>query len=307
MKESAILIVEDEIIVANDIRNMLLNLDYDIVGVSTTGKDAVNMAKKHRPSLVLMDIMLQDTLAGLDAADVIYKKLDIPFIYLTSYADETTLQRAKKTAPFGYLLKPFDERELKTTIEIALYKFGMEQELKKREQWLFTILTSIADAVIAIDETGSTTFMNPMAESLTGRTQKDALNHSFEEIVQVREEESKERLDLNLQKVLKGKQTGVFRDAILISKKGVEIPIEFRITPIQEKGERVTGAVLVFSNISRRKTAEENLRESWEKQKRAMQGTMDAMAFTIEKRDPYTQVISTGSPSWPSPSRSRWG
>lgn len=288
MKKSTILVVEDESIVAHDIQNMLLSLNYDVVGVTTRAKEAVNIAKKKNPSLVLMDIMLQGTSGGVKAADVIYKKHNIPVVYLTSYTDETTLQLAKETAPFGYLLKPFEERELQTTIEIALYKFKMEQELKKREQWLFTMLKSIADGVIATDDKGNTTFMNPKAESLTGWKQMDALNSPLEKIFLVRDEKSGKRFNRLLQPVLEAKETDVFSEAILISKNGNKTPIEFRIAPIKQEENRISGTILAFSNISRRKIAEEKLIESWEKQKRTMQGTMDAMAFTIEKRDPYT-------------------
>jgi PAS domain S-box-containing protein/putative nucleotidyltransferase with HDIG domain len=288
MKKSTILVVEDESIVAHDIQNMLLSLNYDVVGVTTRAKEAVNIAKKKNPSLVLMDIMLQGTSGGVKAADVIYKKHNIPVVYLTSYTDETTLQLAKETAPFGYLLKPFEERELQTTIEIALYKFKMEQELKKREQWLFTMLESIADGVIATDDKGNTTFMNPKAESLTGWKQMDALNSPLEKIFLVRDEKSGKRFNRLLQPVLEAKETDVFSEAILISKNGNKTPIEFRIAPIKQEENRISGTILAFSNISRRKIAEEKLIESWEKQKRTMQGTMDAMAFTIEKRDPYT-------------------
>jgi PAS domain S-box-containing protein/putative nucleotidyltransferase with HDIG domain len=288
MKKSTILVVEDESIIAHDIQNMLLSLNYDVVGVTTASKEAINIAKKKNPSLVLMDIMLQGTLGGVNAADVIYKKHNIPVVYLTSYADETTLQLAKETAPFGFLLKPFEERELQTTIEIALYKFRMEQELKKRERWLFTMLKSITDGVIATDDTGNTTFINPKAEYLTGWKQIDALNFPIENIFLVRHEKSGKKFNLPLQDVLKGKETDVFSETILISRNGNKTPVEFRIAPIKQEDNRISGTILAFSNISRRKIAEEKLKESWEEQKRVMQGTLDAMAFTIEKRDPYT-------------------
>ena len=167
MSDTKILVVEDESIVANDILNMLLTLKYKVTGVVQTASEAIENSRKEKPHLVLMDIMLQGKTTGITAAEIIYTKHNIPIVYLTSYTDETTLDRAKKTEPFGYLLKPFEERELKTTIEIALYKFKMEMKLKNRERFLTTILDGIDDGVIATDKEGAISFINPYAEKLT--------------------------------------------------------------------------------------------------------------------------------------------
>jgi CheY-like chemotaxis protein len=110
MEKTKILVVEDESIVARDIRNMLLGLGYEVTAVISDAIEAVKNAKKERPHLVLMDIMLQGETSGVEAADQIYSDFNIPVVYLTAFADEATLQRAKKTEPFGYLLKPFEER-----------------------------------------------------------------------------------------------------------------------------------------------------------------------------------------------------
>ena len=124
--------------------------------------------------LVLMDIVLEGDMDGVKAAEHIRNHFDIPVVYLTAYSDDTTLQRAKITEPYGYILKPFQERELYTTIEMALYKHKMERKLKENEQWLATTLKSIGDAVIATDTKGFVTFMNPVAEVLTGWKQEEA-------------------------------------------------------------------------------------------------------------------------------------
>ncbi len=101
-----------------------------------------------------MDIVLKGEIDGITAAERIWENFGIPVIYLTAYADEPTLQRAKVTEPFGYILKPFDERELQTTIEMAFYKAKMDKTLREREEWLSTILRSIGDGVIATDVEG---------------------------------------------------------------------------------------------------------------------------------------------------------
>jgi diguanylate cyclase (GGDEF)-like protein/PAS domain S-box-containing protein len=129
-----ILVVEDETIVALDLKNSLTVLGYDVVATATTGEAAIARANETRPDLVLMDIILKGEMDGVEAANAIRARLGVPVIFLTACADETTLHRAKITEPFGYLLKPFEERELHGHIEIALYKHRMEKKLKDSEE-----------------------------------------------------------------------------------------------------------------------------------------------------------------------------
>ena len=128
MADPQILVVEDEAIVATGIQNMLKSLGYAVSAVASSGKDAIKKAAEKRPDLVLMDIVLEGDIDGIEAAEQIRTRFNIPVVYLTAYADEATVQRAKMTAPYGYLLKPFNERELHAAIEIALYKHMMERE-----------------------------------------------------------------------------------------------------------------------------------------------------------------------------------
>ena len=128
MADSQILVVEDERIVATGIRNMLGTLGYSVPAVVDTGEEAIKKAAQMHPDLVLMDIVLKGDMDGIQAAEEIRARFNIPVIYLTAYADEATVQRAKMTAPYGYLLKPFNERELHAAIETALYRHMMERE-----------------------------------------------------------------------------------------------------------------------------------------------------------------------------------
>lgn len=133
-KQVRILVVEDETIVALDLKNSLKMLGYDVVGTACSGEEAIAKADQTRPDLVLMDIILKGKMDGVQAADSIRATLNIPVIFLTACADERTLQRAKVTEAFGYLLKPFEERELHGHIEIALYKHHMERALRESEE-----------------------------------------------------------------------------------------------------------------------------------------------------------------------------
>lgn len=287
-KKTKILVVEDETIVARDIRNMLKGLGYEVVAIVPSGKESIKKAKEKKPDLVLMDIMLQGEFDGVKAADEIYNTLNIPVVYLTAYANETTLQRAKITEPFGYILKPFEERELHTTIEVALYKYKMEMKLKEREQWLSTILRSIADAVIATDKEGTITYMNPLAESLTGWKQEKTTKMPLSNVFKIISEDERRPLKISVKNIIQKGDSGPPSDVILLSKNGKETSVDHRAGPIKNEKGNISGTVLVFTDITRRKITEEELSLSWEKLKGTIEKTLQAMAFTIETRDPYT-------------------
>ena len=123
-----ILITEDEGIVAADIEDRLRTLGYQVVGTCSSGAEALSMVEETKPDLVMMDIMIQGDMDGIETGAIIRSKFQLPVIYLTAYSDDATFQRAKITEPFGYLLKPFEEKELRTNIEMALYKHRMEKE-----------------------------------------------------------------------------------------------------------------------------------------------------------------------------------
>ncbi|AEH60473.1 response regulator receiver protein [Methanosalsum zhilinae DSM 4017] len=127
MDKTKILIVEDENIIALNIKKKLRNIGYIVPGIASTGKEAIEKAEITFPDLVLMDIRLKGEMDGVEAASQIRDKFDIPVIYLTAYSDEEILERAKKTEPYGYILKPFKESELRTSIEVALHKHKMEK------------------------------------------------------------------------------------------------------------------------------------------------------------------------------------
>jgi CheY-like chemotaxis protein len=139
MPKAHILIVEDELIVAEDMKMTLTNLGYTVIAIANTGELAIEIAESKKPDLILMDIMLAGKIDGITTAELIRARQDIPVIYVTAFADETLLQRAKLTTPFGYVVKPFNEREVYSNIEIALFRHQMEKEIKKRDAILFAL------------------------------------------------------------------------------------------------------------------------------------------------------------------------
>jgi two-component system cell cycle sensor histidine kinase/response regulator CckA len=272
MAAPQIMVVEDESIISKDIQYTLKNLGYGIAAVAFSGKEAIEKAKETRPDLVLMDIVLKGEIDGVETAEQIHGQSDVPIIYLSAYNDEKTLQRAKITEPYGYLLKPFQERELHTTIEMALYKYRMEKKLREREQWYATTLKSIGDAVIATDTSGKVTYVNPIAEALTGWKQREAIDKPLTEIFNLISEETRRKLENPISKVVREKVTvGLENHSLLIAKDGKEVPIDDSAAPIKDDRGVLMGAVMVFRDITNRKKAEKALRKSHEELERRVE------------------------------------
>lgn len=140
MEKLNIFIVEDESIVAKDIQNSLTKLGYNVVGFANNGKDAIDKITELMPDLILMDIMIKGPLTGIEVSEKIKEKMNVPVIFLTAYADEGTLSRAKITEPYGYILKPFKEIDLHSTIEMAVYKHQKDSALLKERDFLYSLV-----------------------------------------------------------------------------------------------------------------------------------------------------------------------
>jgi PAS domain S-box-containing protein len=149
--KARILVVEDERIIALDLQRLLIDLGYEVPALASSGEAGIRAVEETRPDLVLMDIRLRGAMDGVEAAEQIRTRYRIPVVYLTAYADETTLQRAKITEPFGYLLKPFEGRELHTTIEVALYKHQAERALQRHNRELIMLNQIIAASATSVE------------------------------------------------------------------------------------------------------------------------------------------------------------
>ncbi|SRR5579884_20168 len=259
MANANILVVEDETIVAKYIQKWLRSLGYVVPAVVSSGEEAVEKARETRPDLVLMDIVLRGGMDGVEAAKEIRACLNIPIVFLTAYADDNTIERAKITEPFGYILKPFEERELHSTIEMALYKHRMEKQLKESREWFATTLKSIGDAVIATDKEGLITFMNPVAESLTGWDQKEALGRNLKDVFSIIDEKTRVPMESPEADALRRGVAINLADHILISRDRREISIDDSMAPIRDDSGNIAGIVLVFRDITERKRMAEEL------------------------------------------------
>jgi two-component system, cell cycle sensor histidine kinase and response regulator CckA len=271
MAKYRIMIVEDEAIVAADIQASLEKVGYSICAAASSGMEAITKADLTRPDLVLMDIMLKGNMDGIAAASQIKELYKIPVVYLTAFGEDAMVQRAKVAEPYGYITKPFKDRDLFLAIEISIYKKQAEARIEKMERWLATVLKSIGDAVIASDKESRITFMNAVAERLTGWNQEDALGKKLTEVLSIKDQDLR-----NLEKhlvenvITEGMILNLIEDRLLIAKDGTEIPISDSVAPIKDDNDETPGSVLIFRDITERKQAERD-KEKLERQLRQAQ------------------------------------
>jgi two-component system, cell cycle sensor histidine kinase and response regulator CckA len=247
---NAVMVVEDEQLIAKDIADTLTKLGYDVTGTVASAEACVESAANRRPDLVLMDIHLQGEVDGIEAARLLRERFDIPVVFLSAYADEGTVARAKQSAPLGYLLKPFRKSELRSAVEVGLFRHQMERQLRERERWFSTTLRAIGDAVIAVDAAGQISFMNGAAEKLVGCSEKSAKGHPLADVCQLLNEKTREPVPDPIQQALARQEVvRLPADTTLVSGDR-ELPVEDSVAPIvDERGERL-GAVLVLRDMT---------------------------------------------------------
>jgi PAS domain S-box-containing protein len=249
--EAKILVVEDEVIVARTIASQLTQLGYTVVGTASSGAAAIDKVNRTQPNLVLMDVMLKGEMDGITAASQICSQHDIPIVFLTAYADENTLQRAKNTLPLGYIVKPFSPGELRVAVELALFKHQVERELRINRSYLATLLHSMNDAVIATDEQGLITFMNPAAEGLTGWREAEASGKDITEVLRLVDEVTDLPIDHPVTQVLETQEVAFLKEfTALINRNGDRIPIGDSASPLYRQLEGIGGVVMVFWDMS---------------------------------------------------------
>ena len=173
MGGESILVVEDKVVTARHIQSTLMGLGYVAEHLAISGKEAIEKALEHKPDLILMDIMLGEGMDGVQAAQHVRSHMDVPIVFLSAYSDKSILDRAKMTEPFGYLIKPFRPEELRTTIEVALFKHKMESRLRESEQKYRDLVELMPQFVYEIDATGRFTFVNENGLKLSGYQQQD--------------------------------------------------------------------------------------------------------------------------------------
>jgi len=249
-----ILVVEDDGVIALYVEDVLRRLGHDVVGPVSTAGSALRSASSERPDLVLMDIRLGRKMSGINTAARIRHSMNIPVIFVTAHSDESTLRQAKGTEPYGFVLKPFDENDLRIAIDMAIHKHGSDARLKRSEQRFATTLRAIREAVIATDVTGAIDFLNAAAEELAGIASSDALGKPLTSLLKLLD--AKSRQPLALDQPWNG-------EALLVNSSGDQVPVAGSIATLTSHKDEATGRVLVLRNV----TEERRLAELRERQR----------------------------------------
>jgi len=286
MPKAKIMIVEDDRIVAKDIENTLKDLGFYVSSIVSSAQGAIDKAKEKSPDLVLMDIVLKGEMDGIEAANHIRTQFNIPVVYLTAYADKKLLQRAKITEPLGYIIKPFEERELNAAIEIAIYRHRIEKKLKEGEEKYRTILESIEDGYYEVDIKGNLAFLNDSTCRILGYSKDELMGMNNREYM---DQENAEKAYKTFNRVYKtGKPVKGF-DCEFIRNDGTKRHIEASVSLIKDAGGNPAGFRGIFRDVTERKKMEIELIRT----KNFLQNIFDSSIDGITTTDLHGNVIYT--------------
>jgi len=266
-----VLIVEDEVITALDIKISLEKLGFEVLSIEDTGKDVINKIKKLKPDLILMDIVLKGELDGIETTKLIKKRFDVPVVYLTAYSDKKTFERAKLTDPYGFIVKPAGIYELKCNIENAFYKYKLEKKLKKQAD----LLNLTHDAIIVHDMEDKITFWNRGAEERYGWHEEEVLGEVTHDLLKT---EFPDSLNETCERFLsKGYWEG---ELIHTKRSGEKIIVSSRWALQKDENNAPIGFMEINSDITERKRAEESLKEAHDK-----------LELTVQKRTAELNIL----------------
>lgn len=261
MFRANILIVEVDALIADELKGHLEGCAYKVVGMAHSGSEAIQLIEQVDPDIILMNVSLKSTQDGIRTGSLIHQHHDVPVIYTIDQSSRATIQRAGVTGPFGYIFRPFDEKQIFATIETALMRHQLERKLRLSRQWLNTTLTSIGEGVIATDERSLVRFINPIAMELTGWHHSDAIGKSLYEIFLLVDEDSRELKDISgiQDKKAQGNSKRGF-EGLLLPKNGAPVPVEANATSIQDGKGQVYGMVVVFRDVTQQREVIQEIR-----------------------------------------------
>jgi PAS domain S-box-containing protein len=272
------MIVEDEVIVGKDIQASLESLGYCVTSLLSSGEQALERIEQDSPDLVLMDIVLKGEMDGIEAARRIVSRFDIPIVYLTAYSDLSMLKRAKMTEPFGYLLKPFDSKELRSTIEIALHKARKEKELRRSEERLRILADSTYDWESWCEPSGKCIYVSPSCEVMTGYSREDFYNDP-RLVEKITYPDDRERIAKHLGEELATREV-CHIDFRIVCRDGRQRWIYHTCQPVFAQDGSFLGRHANNRDVTGYKLAEEALRESEEFHRAALGNVSDAVFLT---------------------------
>jgi PAS domain S-box-containing protein len=284
----SILIVEDEPIVAKDLQQTLREMNYDAFAIAPSADEAIKRATERCPDLVLMDIRIKGARDGIETARIFREEFGVSVIYLTAHADEATIKRAAETAPYGYLLKPIKPGELRSAIEVAVFRQQVEKSAHDRERAYHVALNSVSDAVVTVDLAGKVTYLNPAAESLIGASADSAIGRSADQLLHLTDQSSSAGDATPLDAALRLKKpTDVSPANLRNVATGDQHSINESATPIVDSGH-LSGAVMVFRDVGEKKRMQQQLELA---DRLSSLGTM-AAGTAHELNNPLTVVVT---------------
>ena len=249
-----ILIVENNQSIAQDLQGRLLGHGFEVVGICTSSTEAMESIKAYSPDMIIMNIRLQRGTDGIKTGRLVRSTHDLPIIYMTETAGQETLRRAKSTGPFGYIFIPFIDRQIFTTLEIALLRNQYEKEIQESQRWLTGILNGIADGVVAINDRGQIRYINQVAQTLTGCSHMEAIGKSVHEVLHLVDEKTSQSIQVwggsNASYTMGNPSTF---EALLVSKTGKNVVIEVNVTLLAEDDSGRNEMVIAFRNIQKQR------------------------------------------------------
>ena len=272
MSSAAILIVEDEKTIALELRERLEALGYQVLDVARSSSEAIKKIEKLHPHILLTNLRFMGLGRDTPTEGYIREYQDTPIVYVVDRTSQATIRRAGTTGPFGYIFRPFDDKQIFATIETARIRHQLESKLRQSRQWLNTTLTSIGDGVIATDEQGLVRFINPIAMEHTGWQHAEAIERPLADVFVFLDENSHVPIDvLGIQNQLPEMASQQGFQGLLRSKNGTLIPVEANITSIKEGRDKIYGMVLVFRDVSQQREAMQEIRHQASRAEALMQ------------------------------------
>jgi len=261
MEKIKVMIVEDESILVLNLQKLLERLGYDVCATTGLGEKAVELAKIHKPDVIMMDIHLGGEVDGIEAAKRIRSFSDVPILYTTAFSDEETLLRAEKTEPSSFVLKPFQVKDLQMAIERAHLKHLYDRKSREQEQRFSVILKNIGDGVLTVGGAGTVTYCNAAAERLTGWSAEEAEGRSCKDVLSPFTEDTGTPVPVqDLAANTDVAVPAIGRRLNLLNRRQVTVPVEIRANLLEDENGRTAGSVYVLRDMTYQKTAEEEKR-----------------------------------------------
>lgn len=275
VQKHKIVVVEDEGLIAADLESRLKDAGYSVSGTADSATQALELIRESTPDLVLMDIRIKGKADGIEVADQVHRELDVPVVYVTAYEDRETLARASRTQAYGYIKKPIASSSLRGSIEMALAKHRQDRDLRAQRDWLAATFASVPYAVVVTDGSGRISYLNSLAEELTGWSTQQALGHPSRELLRLYYRESGNPLEDFVPVAMMQGETIAFPENVwLRGGEGRSYAIEGSVAPRWRDG-RIEGAVIALTDTTLRQFEEEQVGQ--ERKQEALQRLADGI------------------------------